>query len=141
MLWENSIFPNKNSSQVQAKHSLQAHFHLLKSCAHTHAQTLFHLSTGAQSGTVSPGAGLEPSTPDKSSDIAPWPCFQMDHVTHQKKRGKELRGSDGGRERDLKESRMEGWKNKKGVLTVVRVWGWTGREALGGTGVCFCSDD
>lgn len=36
---------------------------------------------------------------------------------------------------------MERWKNKKGVLTVVLVWGWTGREALGETGVCFCSDD
>lgn len=32
-------------------------------------------------------------------------------------------------------------KKKKGVLTVVLVWGWTGREALGETGVCFCSDD
>lgn len=32
-------------------------------------------------------------------------------------------------------------KNKKGVLTGARVWGWTGREALAGTGVCFCSDD
>ena len=32
-------------------------------------------------------------------------------------------------------------KKKKGVLTVVLVWGWTGREALGETGVYFCSDD
>lgn len=36
---------------------------------------------------------------------------------------------------------MKRWKNKKGVLTVVLVWGWTGREAPGGTGVCFCLDD
>lgn len=56
----------------------------LKNHAHTHTQshtsdthTLFHLSTGAQSGTVSPGVGLEPSTPRmRSSDIAPRPCFQ-----------------------------------------------------------------
>lgn len=32
-------------------------------------------------------------------------------------------------------------KNKKGVLTGARVWGWTGREALAGPGVYFCSDD
>lgn len=36
---------------------------------------------------------------------------------------------------------MEGWKYKKGVLTVVPVWGWTGREAPGGPGACFCSGD
>ena len=38
---------------------------------------------------------------------------------------------------------MEGWKEKpkKGVLTVVLVWGWTGREALGEPGVYFCSHD
>lgn len=29
---------------------------------------------------------------------------------------------------------------ERGVLTGVLVWGWTGRGAPGGTGVCFCSD-
>lgn len=44
----------------------------------------------------------------------------------------------------VEESRIAGWrdgKTRKGVLTAVLVWGWTGREALGETGVCFCSDD
>lgn len=87
-LWENSIFLNKNSTRVQAKHSLQAHFHLLKSSILTQTHTsdthcLFQLSTGAQSGTVSPGARPEPST--RIKPLTPWSCFQTDHVTHQKR--------------------------------------------------------
>lgn len=138
----------KNSAQVQAKHSPQAHFHLLK-ITHTQSHTsdthtLFHLSTGAQSGTASPGVGLEPSTPRmRSSDIAPRPCFQSGsrNTSKETQRGSARGESRRERERTGGNHWMEGWKNKKGVLTGVPVWGWTGREAPGGTGVCFCSVD
>lgn len=115
MLWENSIFPNKNSSQVQAKHSLQPHFHLLKIArAHTHTSDthrLFNLSTGAQRRTVSPGAGRKTLNSDESSDIAARPCFQTDHVTHQKIR-------TGKREWREESRRDRGWRDGEKKMKV-----------------------
>lgn len=142
-LWENSIFLNKNSTRVQAKHSLQAHFHLLKSSILTQTHTsdthcLFQLSTGAQSGTVSPGARPEPST--RIKPLTPWSCFQMDHVTHQK-RHKRGNGMTEESQREIMNGEKMKKKENQSVLTVVLVWDWTGREALEETGACFCSDD
>lgn len=108
----------KNSAQVQAKHSPQAHFHLLK-ITHTQSHTsdthtLFHLSTGAQSGTASPGVGLEPSTPRmRSSDIAPRPCFQSGsrNTSKETQRGS-ARGESRGEREDGRKS-LDGGMEKQ----------------------------
>lgn len=64
------------------------HFYLLKSYTHFFPPPLDR-STERHCVTW---RGTWTLNPDKSSDIALWLCFQMDHVTHQKREEREERG-------------------------------------------------
>lgn len=98
MLWENTVFLNKNSSQVQAKHSLQAPFHLLKSCSRTrwHAHFFSPLRSNTERRCVT-WRGTWTPNPDESSDATPWSCFQNGSCNTSKETEKVRAGETGER--------------------------------------------
>lgn len=119
--------PHRSKQNIHFRHTSTKITHTLLFLSPLDRSTERHCVTWSGTWTLNP---------EKRSDIAAWLCFQTDHVTHQKREGREESGWWG---RVTGERRII--RCGDCVLTGVRVWGWTGREALGETGVCFCSGD